>query len=145
MSRVINPIIEAGGTTAHRDFFDSAKMQSVYVLPDRKISCVVAELRGEVVGFQALEWADPAWPGEDRIPPDWGVIATFVAIPVQASGVGAYLFTATLGAAREAKVVAIDATIRPENAPGLRYYSALGFVDYAKSRERVSKRFDLEY
>ena len=140
---VINPIIAAGGTTAHRRPFDAARMVGHYIAPDRAISCILAEVGDGVVGFQALERADPDWPGEDALPEDWAVIATFVRPGLIRSGIGSRRFERTRAAARAAGVVAIDATIRRENAGGLVYYGRMGFVDWRSDGERISKRFDL--
>jgi L-amino acid N-acyltransferase YncA len=143
MCDVINPIIAAGGTTAHRHPFDAERMRAHYIAPPRAISCLVALEAGAVLGFQALEWSDPDWPGEAPLPADWAVVASFVARGAQGRGVGKALFAATLAAARKAGVTAIDATIRPENAGGLAYYAAMGFRDYATRGGSVARRFDV--
>ena len=137
---VINPIIAAGGTTAHRRPFDAERMTDHYIDPPRAICCTLAESNGGVLGFQALEWADPDWPGSDPLPADWAVIATFVRPGLARGGIGTRLFAATRTAARDAGVVAIDATIRRENAGGLAYYERTGFRDWRSDAERVSKR-----
>ncbi|NBR52997.1 MAG: GNAT family N-acetyltransferase [Rhodobacteraceae bacterium] len=131
MARLINRIIETGGTTAHQSRFDAARMRGHYIAPPLAISCFVAALKDEVIGFQALERADPDWQGEGKLPDDWAVIATFVGEGHRGLGVGCALFGLTLDAARTADVVAIDATIRADNALGLAYYSRMGFSDHA--------------
>ena len=131
MARLINRIIETGGTTAHQSRFDAARMRGHYIAPPLAISCFVAALKDEVIGFQALERADPDWQGEGKLPDDWAVIATFVGEGHRGLGVGCTLFGLTLDAARTADVVAIDATIRADNALGLAYYSRIGFSDHA--------------
>ena len=131
MADLLNRIIEAGGTTAHQSRFDDARMLSHYIAPPLAISCFVAELKDEVIGFQALERADPDWQGEGKLPDDWAVIATFVGEGHRGLGVGRGLFAFTLEAARAAEVVAIDATIRADNALGLAYYAQMGFADHA--------------
>ena len=153
MCAVINPIITAGGTTAHEHGFDAARMISHYIAPEFALSCVVAEHGGKVLGFQSLEWCDPDWQGDGALPADWAVIATFVGNDGRGLGVGAAMFADTMRLARAAKVTVIDATIRADNAVGLRYYSKIGFVDYAmlpdvplsdgSKIDRVRKRFDL--
>ena len=137
---VLNPIIAAGGTTAHRRPFDPERMIRHYIAPPRGVACTLAERDGEVLGFQALERADPDWPGEDSLPEDWAVIATFVRPGLTQGGIGGRLFEVTRAAARDAGIVAIDATIRRENTGGLRYYSRMGFEDWRSDDERISKR-----
>ncbi|BBD35574.1 GNAT family N-acetyltransferase [Aminobacter sp. Y103A] len=77
MARILNEIIDIGGTTAHREKFDDQRIIDYFISPKLGISCFVALEGEQVLGFQSLDWSDPDWPG-DRLPPDWGVIATFV-------------------------------------------------------------------
>jgi L-amino acid N-acyltransferase YncA len=140
MADLLNAIIAEGGTTAHRDPFDVDRMIGDYIAPPRAIACHVAERAGAVLGFQALEWTDPAWSGANPLPADWALVATFVAIGTQGQGIGSRLFAATLVAARAAGAAAIDATIRRENRGGLAYYSRMGFVDYWSDGEVIAKK-----
>jgi GNAT superfamily N-acetyltransferase len=152
MAALLNAIIERGGSTAHQSRFDARRMLDHYIVPPLAISCHVSLDKGEVIGFQALEWADPAWPGAGKLPEGWAIIASFVAPAHQGRGVGQALFAATLAAARRAGVLAIDATIRADNRAGLAYYGGLGFADYDVLRgvplgdgtpvDRIRKRFD---
>jgi L-amino acid N-acyltransferase YncA len=150
MVAVLNPIITAGGTTAHQRPFDAERMQSHYIAPKRKISCMVAEDAGRVIGFQSLNWPQE---DDDSFLDGWAIIASFVAPDAAGKGVGPQLFAATKIAARASGIQVIDATIRADNVPGLRYYSGLGFVDYdllenvplgdGSVVDRVRKRYDL--
>lgn len=141
---LLNPIIEAGGTTAHRRPFTEEEMRRHYVEPPLGIACTLAldEAEGPL-GFQALEWADPAWRGPDPLPEGWAVVATFVRIGSQGRGVGRALFAETLRAAEAAGVMAIDAAIRRHNAGGLRFYDGLGFRTWREDAEAISKRRDV--
>lgn len=141
MCAVINPLIEAGGTTAHQTPFTIDRMTSHYIQPPKGISCTVAVRDGRIVGFQVTYWADPTAP--DRLPADWAVIASFVSPEAQGSGVGKALFAKTLKAARQAGVVAIDARIRRYNTGGLAFYSSLGFRDERSDAESIAKVFRL--
>lgn len=146
MAALLNRIIRIGGTTAHQHEKSADQVLADYILGPGTICCHVAEQAGSVIGFQALGHY-PA------LPPRWGDIGSFVAPDLQARGTGAALFAATLGAARAAGLVAINATIRADNAPGLAYYARLGFADYAHDAGwalddgtvtgRISRRFDL--
>ena len=130
MCDLLNPIIADGTTTAHRTPFDRDRMIGHYIAPPRLASCVTAWESEGLLGFQTLEWPDPGWDEWGSVPMDWGLIASFVAEGAQGRGVGQALFAATLEAARKTAMVAIDATIRADNVPGLAYYSRLGFLDY---------------
>ena len=144
MCAVINPIIAAGGTTAHEEPFDAARMIAWNIAPEGLVCCHVAEVGGVVGGFQVLTRGDD-------LPPGWAGIGSFVAM--QGRGIGQHLWRATQAAARAAGVATIDAMIRADNVPGLAYYSGLGFADYDVIRavplrdgrlvDRIRKRFDL--
>jgi len=147
---VINPIIRAGGTTAHQTPFDSARLLRHYIAPPGLISCTLAEVDGVPIGFQCLIWPDAEG---DPFPDGWAIIASFVAVAAAGKGVGRALFEATKAAAAEANVDTIDATIRADNTVGLGYYTKLGFRDYdvlgnvplrdGTRVNRIRKRFDL--
>ncbi len=141
MADLLNAIITTGGTTAYRDLFDVPDIISTFVAPKLAISCFVALDETGLVGFQALEWCRPDWPGEDPLPADWAVIATYVASQARGKGAGRALFAETLTSAQEAGVRFIDATIRQENTGGQAFYQGIGFADYRNSEETVSKRF----
>jgi GNAT superfamily N-acetyltransferase len=141
MADLLNALIARGGTTAFRHPFDADAIAAAFLDPKFGICCFCAEDGGAVAGFQALEWADPDWPGPDRLPADWAIIATYVAADRHGAGIGRRLFAATLAAARAAGVRRIDATIRRENALGLGYYGAMGFRDYRSGEETISKVF----
>lgn len=127
MATLINPIIAAGGTTAHQTPFDAERMLHHYIQRDGQISCQVAITNGRLSGFQALLAPNPE---TDPMPDGWATIASFVALDKSGLGIGQKLFSATRNAARDAGIHTIDATIRADNEAGLSYYGGLGFVDY---------------
>ena len=147
MTKLLNAVIAAGGTTAHQTPLVVDEMFSRYIRPENNISCHVAISNGRLSGFQSLVWAD------DAMPEGWAIIATFVAFDRAKMGIGQKLFSATRFAAKAAEVKTIDATIRADNVGGLKYYSALGFTDYDVLKQiplndgtpvdRIRKRFDL--
>lgn len=141
MAQLINEIIAIGGTTAHRRPFDEHRILDEFIAAKRGICCFVAVDDAQILGFQALEWCDPDWPGEDRLPADWAVIGTYVAPGAHGRGIGRALFLETAKAAKAAGVRFIDATIRKENEGGRAFYAGIGFVDYRTGDESVSKRF----
>lgn len=148
MAAILNEIIALGGTTAHQTPFDPEKMYHQYVARPEQVSCQVAADDGVILGFQWLGRASL-----DEVPQGWAVIASFVSGDAAGKGIGQHLFAATRTAATKAGIQTIDATIRADNTPGLRYYSGLGFVDYDRLIDvplrdgtlvdRVRKRFDL--
>lgn len=144
MCALLNALIAEGGNTAHRTPFDEDRMTRHYISPQLGISCTVALEGADVVGFQALERADPDWPGDDSLTEGWAVIASFVAQGRQGRGIGKHLFATTLAAAKAAGIRHIDATIRRENSGGRAFYDRLGFTDYRESDETVSKKYDVE-
>jgi L-amino acid N-acyltransferase YncA len=150
MVSLLNAIIAKGVTTSHSEPPTIQKMMDVYM--DIDITCLVAVQEDEnfatsnsfeVVGFQGLEWSDPNWPGEDKLPHDWAIITTFVALDHQGHGIGRRLFQATLQVAKAAGVSKINATIRNYNKGAQAYYSKMGFHDHNTSTETISKLFDL--
>lgn len=143
MAGILNAIIAIGGTTAHREPFDAARIQREFIAPARGICCFVALDAGAVRGFQALEWSDPDWPGADRLPADWAFISTYVAPGRHRRGIGRDLFDRTRAAARAAGVRFIDACIRLENAGGLAFYDRMGFKEYRRGTQTVSRRLRL--
>jgi L-amino acid N-acyltransferase YncA len=134
MCAILNAIIAIGGTTAYEDPFDPAHMTESYITDPLLIRCTLAEVDGTVSGFQAIWRPDPAYTGSDSLPPDWAFIASFVKVGMTGHGIGKALFTSTCAAAKAAGIPAIDATIRADNASGLRFYSGMGFVDYGVNR-----------
>lgn len=147
MVALINAIIAIGGTTAHQQPYDEDRFQRIYLTDPSAISAFASfDGQRRLTGFQVLGF----WLG---LPDDWGDIGTFVAESARGSGAGNALFAATLAAARDCRLAAINATIRADNALGLGYYSRLGFVDYARDPDfalndgtrvgRISKRYDL--
>jgi ribosomal protein S18 acetylase RimI-like enzyme len=141
MMHLLNEIIEIGGTTAHQRPFDETGIQRAFLSAPLLISCFVAERASSLLGFQALEWSDPNWSGDDGMPEDWAIISTFVGSRQRRQGIGRALFSETLARARAVGARFIDPTIRKNNADGLRFYEGLGFVDYIERPEAYSKRF----
>ncbi len=146
MTGVQNAIIRVGGTTAHEVERTADQVAAAYLTGPAAVYAHVAEDGGRVIGFQVLG----LYPG---LPLGWADIGTFVQPGLQRGGVGAGLFTATLAWARARGIVALNATIRADNAVGLGYYAKRGFVDYATEPDitlkdgrvvgRISKRFDV--
>ena len=153
MCDLLNPIIEEGSTTAHRNLFDSERMIRTHIEAPLLIRTTLASEGAELLGFQLLEWADPEYEGPEAIPETWAVIASFVQSGRQGLGIGRLLWRETLLAAKSAGVEVIDASIRSDNVPGLAYYSGLGFRDYSTIKamkmsdgsliDKTRKRYDI--
>lgn len=140
---LLNEIVRIGGTTAIEAPLSSGEFESYFLRGPDHLCCFVA-IDGEHLGFQAMERrADP--------PEGWSEIATFTRAGMQGRGVGAALFAATRKRAGELGLVAINATIRADNAGGLAYYARMGFDDWlvaknvphgsSRSTDRISKRW----
>lgn len=151
MVDVINPLIKRGDTTAHQTPFTVERITNHYIQPENLLSCHVASEGETILGFQALMWAND--PVNDPMPDGWAYIASFVSDNSAGKGIGHQLFEATKQLAKTAGAVAIDATIRADNIPGLGYYSKIGFVDYdrliavelsdGRRIDRIRKKFVL--
>lgn len=142
MAAVLNAVIALGGTTAHEVAKTEDEVREGYIVGPEVLSSVVAEEAGRVLGWQSVEH----WQGEAHI-------GTFVQPGLQAGGIGAGLFAATLERLRSSGATHIIASIRADNVPGLAYYARIGFRDIAHEPEfalsdgrrvgRVHRRFDL--
>ncbi|WP_170335690.1 GNAT family N-acetyltransferase [Ruegeria arenilitoris] len=145
--RILNDIIEIGGTTAFEIPFSEALFAQSYLNGTDIICCHVAlDDQGEVAGFQ--------WLGaHDALPEDCADIATFARREPPLKGVGRALFSETSKFAAGLGLNAINATIRADNRQGLSYYDKMGFQDYSVAYgvplrngtpvDRISKRLDL--
>ncbi len=145
--RILNEIIEIGGTTAFEIPFTEALFAQSYLDgPDKVCTHVALDEQGEVAGFQ--------WLGTyEELPKDCADIATFTRREPVLRGAGRALFAETARMAAALGFNAINATIRADNAMGLRYYDKMGFQDYSVAYgvplrdgtpvNRISKRFEL--
>ncbi|MEW9920502.1 N-acetyltransferase family protein [Marimonas sp. MJW-29] len=124
MARLLNAIIEEGGTTAlTRPVTGDDLAEWMDFAPDRSAWHVAVDADERCVGFQ---WIEP----HDTLPPEVANIATFVKIGQTGLGIGSALFEATRKAAKELGYVWINANIRADNEGGLIYYQSRGFQDY---------------
>ena len=111
-----------------------------YVSHPDKISCVIAtEPGGNITGLQILRLARPDTPY--GTPTGWAAIGTHVHPYAARQGIGKALFSATLEAAQEAGIPAIDAKIGAQNADGLAYYGAMGFQTHPEFDDPGRKAF----
>ncbi len=139
-------IIRIGGTTAHEEPYSEEAFARAYLAGPATICCHTVLDGAQPAGFQAVG-------RHSGLPEGWGDIGTFVDPGLQRGGAGQALFAATCAAARAAGLVALNATIRADNVPGLAYYARIGFRDYgaepgyalASGRVvgRIHRRFDL--
>ncbi|WP_146345540.1 GNAT family N-acetyltransferase [Falsiphaeobacter marinintestinus] len=144
---LLNEIIAIGGTTAFQSAFDDSGFATAFLTDNRVICCHVAlDDAGHVAAFQ--------WLGVNpNLPVDCADIASFARQTDPVKGAGRAMFAVTTKAALSEGYTQINATIRADNAPGLGYYTAMGFRDHDIARakpladgtrvDRVSKRFDL--
>ena len=148
LAALLNQIIERGGTTAYQKKLSEADFAAKFFDEQSMLGFHVACLGdGRRLGFQHLQRLD-------KLPADWGDIATFALIDSPVRGIGTALFEATKTTAKDLSLTAINATIRADNVPGLAYYSKMGFVDYAVAEavplsdgtpvDRISKKYLLK-
>jgi len=145
MAGLLNRIIATGGTTAMTR--PVAPAEILGWLGRTHAAWHVAELQGDIVGFQ---WIEP-W---DALPPEAANIATFVQQGRTGLGIGSALFRATEHAARNMGYAWINANIRADNESGLTYYQSRGFRvwNHVKNVEiapglivdKIWKRYDLD-
>ncbi|MDW3223667.1 MAG: GNAT family N-acetyltransferase [Paracoccaceae bacterium] len=147
MAKLLNAIIERGGTTAlTRPVTATDITEWMNAAPGRSAWHVAVNEREEVVGFQ---WIAP----HVLLPPQAVDVATFVQIGQSGLGIGSALFEATSKAAKALGYDWINATIRADNEGGLTYYQSRGFRDWhfdegvvldsGQVVNKISKRFDV--
>lgn len=123
---MLNEIIAAGGTTAHERPFTPERLSAQFFTGPHVLTAFVVEAEGAAIGFQSLERHPDLEEG-------WGDIGTFTRRRAPVPGAGRALFAATLAQAQQLGLSAINASIRADNAGGLRFYRGLGFELYASS------------
>ncbi|WP_300056739.1 GNAT family N-acetyltransferase [uncultured Roseobacter sp.] len=147
MARLLNEIIEIGGTTALTRVVTGSDIQDWMATDEDQSAWHVAVNRHEaVVGFQ---WIAP----NQDLPMEAVDIATFVQVGQSGLGIGSALFDATAKAAKALGYRWINATIRTDNEGGLTYYQSHGFRDWRFDQgvmlangqrvDKISKRYDL--
>src|SRR5690625_2741907 len=121
LARLLNDIIAEGGRTAIDTPLTGPEFAEWFIDGPHCLSCLVAVTDDVIMGFQALERF------HDDLPPGTADIATFVAEPGRAAGIGRSLADATVAIAKEAGVQRIRAVIQRSNEPAIGYYRSIGF------------------
>lgn len=117
---VINPIITAGGSTAHEDPFDSDSFAAQYLHKPAIANVVIHE--GRVAGFQAVFLRDDE--GGKTFS-----IGSFTDRLNPVRGAGAALMAKMKADCKAAGGTSIVAAITSDNTGGLAFYGKMGFVD----------------
>ena len=147
MARLLNEIIEIGGTTAiTRPVTGGDLKQWMASNTEQSAWHVALDENEKVVGFQ---WISP----HPDLPAEACDVATFVQVGRTGLGIGSALFNATSAAAKQLGYVWINATIRADNSGGLTYYQSRGFRDWhfdegvslasGQIVDKISKRYDV--
>jgi L-amino acid N-acyltransferase YncA len=147
MAKLLNGIIEQGGTTAMTRAVTAQDLSEwMAFAPGQSAWHVALDDSEQVCGFQ---WIEP----NTKLPREAVDIATFVRIGQTGLGIGSALFDATAKAAKDLGYVWINATIRADNEGGLTYYQSRGFRDWKIDEDvplangqlvdRISKRYDI--
>ena len=148
MSNILNEIINEGGLTLQNSITTPVDFKRDYFTNPFSLCNHVATQGTKIIGFQFLEWSDPNWPGVDKLPSDWGLIATYVSKNVRGLGVGKQLFEATRLTSNGKGMCSISATMNSTNKGAIGYYESLGVCEYFTFENEykqtcISKRFDL--
>ena len=143
---ILNAIVREGGTTARLAEMTIPAFADWYISGAQVIGCQVAVQGGVLLGFQGLS-------SHAELPRGWCDIGTFARLENPVRGVGAALFAETRAQAKGLGFVAINATIRADNVPGLAYYAKMGFRDDKVDKavplgdgrmvDRINRWFDL--
>ena len=147
MAKLLNEIIEIGGTTAMvRPVTRNDIAEWMATDAERSAWHVAVDSDETVIGFQ---WISP----HPNLPPEACDIASFVQVGRAGLGIGSALFTANAEAAKALGYVWINATIRADNEGGLTYYQSRGFRDWTVDTnvelpngmivDKISKRYDV--
>jgi L-amino acid N-acyltransferase YncA len=146
LTRLLNDIIRAGGTTAIQTPLTEDELADWFVTGPAVVSSTVALHDDRSVGFQMISTFDP-------LPDGWADIGTYVRIGATGGGIGSTLFRQTCANARNVGLTTLKATIRCDNTGGLAYYARIGFRDYdtnpgftlsdGRVVGQVHRRFDL--
>lgn len=147
MSNILNEIINEGGLTLQNSITTPVDFKRDYFTNPFSLCNHVATQGTKIIGFQFLEWSDPNWSGIDKLPSDWGLIATYVSKNVRGLGVGKQLFEATRLTSNDKGMCSISATMNSTNKGAIGYYESLGFCEYFTFENEykqtcISKRFD---
>ena len=147
MSNILNEIINEGGLTLQNSITTPVDFKRDYFTNPFSLCNHVATQGTKIIGFQFLEWSDPNWSGIDKLPSDWGLIATYVSKNERGLGVGKQLFEATRLASNDKGMCSISATMNSTNKGAIGYYESLGFCEYLTFENEykqtcISKRFD---
>ena len=148
MSNILNEIINEGGLTLQNSITTPVDFKRDYFTNPFSLCNHVATQGTKIIGFQFLEWSDPNWSGVDKLPSDWGLIATYVSKNVRGLGVGKQLFEATRLTSNDKGMCSISATLKSTHKGAIGYYESLGFCEYFTFENEykqtcISKRFDL--
>lgn len=139
MSEVLEELIAAGKRTKPSD--PSFVLSHYIEHPDRLHCFVAVGDKNRILGLQSLKLAREGNPYGTPI--GWGIIGTHVRPSAARMGIGSRLFAATLSAARQAKLPAIEAYIGAENDAALNYYEALGFSTSRHCDGAICKAYQL--
>ena len=147
MSNVLNDIIIEGESTLQNCIFTAMEFEKYFFKNQFAICSHVAVQGDSIIGFQFLEWSDPNWSGIDKLPSNWGLIATYISKSARRLGAGKKLFGATKSYASKIEMCSINATISSFNKGAIKFYDSLGFYEYAQYENQngqncISKRFD---
>ncbi|WP_010139694.1 GNAT family N-acetyltransferase [Oceanicola sp. S124] len=136
ISAMLQELVAAGKRTARAD---ADFVRTHYITGG--LLCSVAVEGDEILGLQSLKRAEAGNPYDT--PEGWGIIGTHVSPRAARKGVGRGLFAASLAAAEQAGLPAIEAYIQRSNTEGHGYYGAMSFRPWREDDKAIARRYDL--
>jgi L-amino acid N-acyltransferase YncA len=138
ITRILNPIIEAGTFTAlDTPFTVEAERAFIERFPPRGIFHVGEDESGRLVGFQDVSPFADYTRAFDHV----GVIGTFVDLALRRQGIAGRLFRATFDAARAKGYEKFFTFIRADNPAALATYQRQGFEVIGTARRQARTKF----
>jgi L-amino acid N-acyltransferase YncA len=138
ITRILNPIIEAGTFTAlDTPFTVEAERAFLEGFPARGIFHVAVDSSGRLVGFQDVSPFADYTRAFDHV----GVIGTFVDLALRRQGIAGRLFRATFDAARARGYEKFFTFIRADNPAALATYQRHGFEVIGTARRQARTKF----
>ncbi len=138
ITRILNPIIEAGTFTAlDTPFTVEAERAFIEGFPARGIFHVAEDRKGHLVGFQDVSPFADYTRAFDHV----GVIGTFVDLALRRQGIAGRLFGATFDAARLKGYEKFFTFIRADNPAALATYQSHGFEVIGTAKRQAKTKF----
>ena len=148
LNAILAALIAQGDNTALEHLSDETFSQWFLTGPTALFCLVARNEAGEILGFQTLSTY-----GE--LPSGWADIGTFARADSHNQGIGSALLAESQKRLLALGFSNVNATVRADNAGGLKFYRKMGFVPYetlaqvplhdGRLIDRISHRLELKY